>query len=43
MKIVKILKKTMPVFVRQMKVSELDKNKCSKKFLSHNLNINIKL
>jgi len=28
----------MPLFVREMMVSELDKTKCSTKFLSHNLN-----
>lgn len=46
MKITKILRKNRSVFVRQMKVSELDKTKCSPKFLSHNfdddLMVNVK-
>jgi hypothetical protein len=33
-----ILRKNMPLFVRRIKVGELDKSKCSTKFLSHNLN-----
>lgn len=37
MEIIKILRKNMPLFVRQMLVGELDKSKCSHKFLSHNL------
>jgi hypothetical protein len=38
MEIIKILRKNMPLFVRRVKVGELDKTKCSTKFLSHNLN-----
>lgn len=38
MEIIKILRKNMPLFVRRMRVGELDKSKCSIKFLSHNLN-----
>lgn len=38
MDIVKIIRKGRPKFVRLMSVSELDKSKCSSKFLSHNLN-----
>lgn len=37
MEIIKILRKNMPVFVRNMKVGELDKTKLSTKFLSHNI------
>lgn len=37
MEIIKILRKNMPLFVKQIKVGELDKTKCSTKFLSHNL------
>jgi len=36
MEVAKILRKKMPLFVRQIKVGELDKSKCSTKFLSHN-------
>jgi hypothetical protein len=46
MEIIKILRKNRPLFVRLMKVGELDKSKCSTKFLSHNFNddtiINVK-
>ena len=38
MEVVKIIRKGRPLFVRLMSVSELDKSKCSSKFLSHNLN-----
>lgn len=38
MEIIKILGKNLPLFVRQIKVGDLDKTKCSHKFLSHNLN-----
>lgn len=38
MEVIKILRKNMPLFVRKMKVGELDKTKCSTKFLSHNFN-----
>jgi hypothetical protein len=38
MKIIKILRKNYPLFVRPMKVGELDKTKCSFKFLTHNFN-----
>jgi len=31
-----ITRKNMPTVVKQMKVGELDKSKCSTKFLSHN-------
>ena len=37
MEIIKILRKNMPVFVRNMMVGELDKTKLSTKFLSHNI------
>lgn len=37
MEIIKINRRNMPLFVRVMKVSELDESKCSRKFLSHNL------
>jgi len=37
MKIIEIIRKGKPLFVRQIMVSELDKSKCSNKFLSHNL------
>ena len=37
MEIKKIIRKGMPLYVRLVKVSELDKTKCSNKFLSHNL------
>ncbi|MCK9417603.1 hypothetical protein M0Q97_13255 [Candidatus Dojkabacteria bacterium] len=33
----KIIRKEMPLFVLKMKVGDLDKSKCSTKFLSHNL------
>lgn len=36
-KIIKIVRKGMPLFVLKMKVGDLDKSKCSTKFLSHNL------
>lgn len=36
MGIIKILRRNRFVFVKPMKVSELDKTKCSQKFLSHN-------
>jgi hypothetical protein len=36
MEVIKVLRKNMPLFVRKMKVGELDKDKCSNKFLSHN-------
>lgn len=35
--IIKIVRKGMPLFVLKMKVGDLDKSKCSTKFLSHNL------
>jgi len=38
MEIKEIIRKNRPLFVRVMKVSELDKTKCSHKFLSHNFN-----
>jgi hypothetical protein len=38
MEIIKIIRKNLPLFVRQIKVGELDKSKCSSKFLSYNLN-----
>lgn len=38
MEIVKIVRKGRPLFVRKMMVSELDKTKCSARFLSHELN-----
>ena len=38
MEIIKILRRNMPLFVRRMKVGDLDKTKCSRKFLLHNLN-----
>lgn len=37
MEIIKILRKKMSIFVRIMKVGELDKTKLSTKFLSHNI------
>ena len=37
MEIVKIIRKKMSIFVRIMKVGELDKTKLSTKFLSHNI------
>lgn len=37
MEIIRILRKTKPIWVKVVKVGELDKNKCSAKFLSHNL------
>lgn len=36
MEIIKVQRKNFPVFVRVMKVKELDMTKCSTKFLSHN-------
>lgn len=36
-RIVKVIKKGMPVFVRKMRVFELDKDKCSPKFLALNM------
>lgn len=46
MEITKILRKNKPLFLKRMKVGQLDKTKCSAKFLSHNLNddaiINVK-
>lgn len=36
-----IIRKNMPIFVKQIKVGELDKTKCSSKFLSHNLDDNM--
>jgi hypothetical protein len=45
-KIIEIIRKTKQLFVRQMMVFELDKSKCSNKFLKCNLNptdiINVK-
>lgn len=41
MEIIKILRKNMPVFVRVMKVGDLDKTKLSSKFLSHNIDDNV--
>jgi hypothetical protein len=38
MEIIKILRKNKPLFVKQIKVGELDKTKCSPKFLLYNLN-----
>lgn len=38
MKIKKIIRKGRPLFVKEMKVGELDKSKCSHKFLSHKFN-----
>jgi len=38
MEIIEILRKCKPLFVRKMLVVELDKKKCSTKFLSHNFN-----
>ena len=35
--IIKIVRKGMPLFVLKMKVGDLDKSKCSTKFLSYNL------
>lgn len=35
--IFKILRKGMPIYVNRIKVKDLDKTKCSSKFLSHNL------
>lgn len=37
MDVITIKRKGQPLFVRQMLVGELDKSKCSHKFLSHNL------
>lgn len=37
MEVITIKRKGRPLFVRQMLVGELDKSKCSNKFLSHNL------
>ncbi len=36
MEIKEIIRKSRPLFVRVMKVGELDKSKCFHKFLSHN-------
>lgn len=42
-----IIRKGRPLFVKQMKVGDLDKSKCSHKFLSHNLSddtiVNVKI
>lgn len=38
MEIIKILRRGMPLFVRHIRVGDLDKTKCSPKFLSHNFN-----
>lgn len=38
MEIKEIIRKGRPLFVKVMKVGELDKSKCSHKFLSHNFN-----
>ena len=35
-----IIRKGRPLFVREMTVAELDKSKCSTKFLEHNLPLN---
>lgn len=35
MTVTKIIRKSMPVFVKQIRVADLDKSKCSHKFLSH--------
>jgi len=36
-RIIKVMKKGMPVFVRKMRVFELDRDKCSPKFLALNM------
>ena len=36
MGIIKIIRKARPLFVKEMKVGDLDKSKCSTKFLTHN-------
>ena len=41
MDIVKIVRKKHSNFVKQFKVCELDKTKCSSKFLSHNFDDNM--
>ena len=33
-----IVRKGLPVYVRAVKIKDLDKSKCSPKFLSHNFN-----
>jgi len=38
MEIIKVLRKRMPVLVKQVRVGDLDKAKCSTRFLSHNFN-----
>lgn len=38
MKIIKVIRKNFPNTVLEMKVKDLDVDKCSKKFLSNNLN-----
>lgn len=38
MEIIKILRRGMPLLVRHIRVGDLDKTKCSPKFLSHNFN-----
>lgn len=40
-KIMEIVRKNHPNLVKQIKVSELDKTKCSSKFLSHNFDDNM--
>ena len=39
MNIIEIIRKSRPIFVKQVKVSDLDKSKCSHKFLTHNLTV----
>lgn len=36
MGIIEIIRKGRPLFVKQIKVGDLDKSKCSNKFLEHN-------
>ena len=43
MKIIKVIKKGRPVFVVKKKISELDKDKLSHKFLTHNFGDDIEV
>ena len=41
MEIVEIIRKGLPLFVIKIRVGDLDKTKCSNKFLTHNLSDDI--